>query len=123
MGKILVVEDNPLNKKLFCDVLENKGHQVVATSEGNLVLDLVRQEHPNLIVMDVNLPHISGIELIHILKQSQEMRHIPVIAVTAFAMKDEMDALRDSGCDDMMTKPISVAEFCTKVGQYLGGRK
>lgn len=119
MKKILVVEDNALNKKLFCDILDYMGYRVISTSEGREVISLVLREKPDLIIMDVHIPHISGLELTRLIKQDADLRKIPIIAVTAYAMKGELEMVTQSGCDDWMIKPISVADFRDKVKKYL----
>ena len=119
MKKILVVEDNALNSKLFCEILMNMGFDVVAKKDGHGVIDILHNHKIALIIMDIHLPKISGFELIKTIKQDATLNHIPILAVTAFAMKDEIKAVRDSGCDDCLIKPISVMEFQEIVGKYL----
>lgn len=118
--KVLVVEDNELNQRLFNDLLEISGAQVVATRDGEKVLELARTEKPDLILMDINLPQISGVELTLQLKADAELAGIPVIAVTAFAMKGDEEKIREGGCEDYITKPISVPLFLEKIKHYLG---
>jgi two-component system cell cycle response regulator DivK len=118
--KVMVVEDNELNQRLFHDLLEISGADVVATRDGTNVMDMARTENPDLILMDINLPQISGVELTLQLKADQDLKHIPIIAVTAYAMKGDEDKIREGGCEDYITKPISVPLFLAKIKQYLG---
>jgi two-component system cell cycle response regulator DivK len=116
---VMIVEDNDLNAKLFRDLLEAQGYRTVHARDGMSVLDLARQHHPNLILMDIQLPEISGLEVTQWLKSDAELRSIPVIAVTAFAMKGDEDRIRAGGCEGYLSKPISVSQFLTTVKRYL----
>jgi len=120
--KILVVEDNELNMKLFNDLLESQGYQVIQTREGLSALELAREHRPDLILMDIQLPEVSGIDVIKWLKEDEELRHIPVIAVTAFAMKGDQERIRESGCEAYISKPISVPDFLETVRGFLERR-
>lgn len=117
--KVLIVEDNELNMKLFHDLLMAKGHATIQTREGSSAIDLARQHKPDLILMDIQLPGISGIDVTKQLKADPELRHIPVIAVTAFAMRKDEERIRGGGCDAYITKPITVAGFFETVGRFL----
>jgi two-component system cell cycle response regulator DivK len=117
--RILIVEDNELNMKLFNDLLEAHGYGTVKTSDGRDVLDLARQHKPDLVLMDIQLPGISGLEVTRMLKADDELKHIPVLAVTAFAMKGDEEKIREGGCDDYIAKPISVPNFLETVNKYL----
>ena len=105
---ILIVEDNRLNMKLFSAMVAAQGYGVLQAGDGLRGLDLARQEHPDLIIMDVDLPGISGLEATRLLKAAAETRDIPIVITTAYEYDDEM---RTSGCDRYMSKPISVADF------------
>ena len=105
---ILIVEDNPLNMKLFSAMVAAQGYSVLQAGDGLCGVDLSRREHPDLIIMDVDLPGISGIEATRLLKAAAETRDIPIIITTAYEYDDE---IRASGCDGYMSKPISVADF------------
>ena len=105
---ILIVEDNPLNMKLFSAMVAAQGYGVLQAGDGLRGVDLARQEHPDLIVMDVDLPGISGLQATRLLKAAAETRDIPIIITTAYEYDDE---IRASGCDSYMSKPISVADF------------
>ncbi len=117
--KVLVVEDNELNMKLFHDLLEAHGYQTVQTRNGNEVLDLARREKPDLILMDIQLPEVSGLDVTRWLKADAELKSIPVIAVTAFAMKGDEQKIREGGCEDYISKPISVTGFIETIQKYL----
>lgn len=116
---VLIVEDNELNMKLFHDLLEAHGIRTVETRDGTQVVDLARQSKPDLILMDIQLPEVSGLEVTKWLKNDEELRHIPVIAVTAFAMKGDEQKIREGGCEDYISKPISVSKFLEVIESYL----
>jgi two-component system cell cycle response regulator DivK len=117
---VLVVEDNELNMKLFRDLLEAQDYQVLETREGLQALTLARQHRPDLILMDIQLPEISGLEVTKWLKEDEDLSPIPVIAVTAFAMKGDEERIREGGCEAYLSKPISVMQFLDTVRTYLG---
>ncbi len=116
---ILVVEDNELNMKLFHDLLEAQGYDVLQSQDGMEALKLARTHRPDLILMDIQLPEVSGLEVTKWLKEDEELRSIPVIAVTAFAMKGDEEKIREGGCEAYISKPISVANFLETVEKYL----
>ncbi len=118
--KILIVEDNELNLKLFNDVLEAHGYETMETREGLKAIDLARVHNPDLILMDIQLPEVSGLEVTKWLKEDDELRKIPVIAVTAFAMKGDEEKIRDGGCEAYISKPISVSHFIETIDRILG---
>jgi two-component system cell cycle response regulator DivK len=117
--KVMIVEDNELNMKLFNDLLETQGYSTVKTSDGLAAVKLAREHKPDLIIMDIQLPEVSGLQVTKWLKEDEELRSIPVIAVTAFAMKGDEERMREGGCDDYISKPISVQKFLDTVGKYL----
>ncbi len=117
--KVLVVEDNDLNMKLFHDLLEAQGYEVLQTKDGMEALKMARQHRPDLILMDIQLPEISGIEVTKWLKEDDDLRSIPVVAVTAFAMKGDEEKIREGGCEAYIAKPISVAHFLKTVERLL----
>lgn len=117
--KIMIVEDNELNMKLFNDLLEAHGYQTVTTREGTKALDLARSEMPNLILMDIQLPEISGLDITKALKAEDDLKHIPVVAVTAFAMKGDEDKIRECGCEGYVSKPISIVTFIETIRHHL----
>ena len=116
---VLIVEDNELNMKLFHDLLESQGYSTLQTREGLQALALARQHRPDLILMDIQLPEISGLEVTKWLKDDEELSHIPVIAVTAFAMKGDEERIRQGGCEAYISKPISVMHFLETVRKHL----
>ena len=116
---VLIVEDNELNMKLFHDLLDSQGYRTLQTREGLQALALARQHHPDLILMDIQLPEISGLEVTKWLKDDDELNHIPVIAVTAFAMKGDEQRIREGGCEAYIAKPISVVHFMNTVRKFL----
>src|SRR4028118_2264331 len=117
--KVLIVEDNELNMKLFHDLLEAQGYETLQTREGLQALALAREHRPDLILMDIQLPEISGLEVTKWLKEDEELSSIPIIAVTAFAMKGDEERIREGGCEAYLSKPISVAKFLETVRTYL----
>ena len=119
--RILIVEDNELNMKLLRDVLEAYGYATITTAEGAASLALARENRPDLILMDLQLPDISGFDAVRQLKDHEETRLIPVVAVTAFAMiGDERKALT-CGCDAYLAKPILLRDFLNLVEKFIGG--
>ncbi len=121
MKRILIVEDNELNMKLLRDVLEAYGYATITTAQGAASLALARENRPDLILMDLQLPDISGYDAVRQLKDHEETRLIPVVAVTAFAMiGDERKALT-CGCDAYLAKPILLRDFLNLVEKFIGG--
>ena len=118
--KVLIVEDNELNMKLFHDLLDSQGYETLQTREGLQALALARQHRPDLILMDIQLPEISGLEVTKWLKDDEELNHIPVVAVTAFAMKGDEERIRQGGCEAYISKPISISTFLDTVRQFIG---
>ncbi len=117
--KVLIVEDNDLNLKLFRDLLEANGYQTVETKEGVNATDLVRREKPDLILMDIQLPEISGLDVTRKIKADKSICDIPIIAVTAFAMKDDEEKILRAGCEAYISKPISIVSFLETVKRFL----
>ena len=118
--KVLIVEDNELNMKLFHDLLDSQGYETLQTREGLQAMALARAHMPDLILMDIQLPEISGLEVTKWLKDDEELSHIPIIAVTAFAMKGDEERIRQGGCEAYISKPISVMHFLETIRQHLG---
>ncbi|MFG1357991.1 response regulator [Xanthobacter pseudotagetidis] len=118
---VMIVEDNELNMKLFHDLLEAHGYRTVETRSGVEAVELARAHRPDLIIMDIQLPEISGLDVTRKLKADPELRSIPVVAVTAFAMKGDEERIRAGGCEAYLSKPISVMQFLSTVRQYAGG--
>jgi two-component system cell cycle response regulator DivK len=117
--KVLIVEDNELNMKLFHDLIEACGHDTLETRDGIEALKLAREHHPDLILMDIQLPEVSGLEVTRWLKEDDDLRAIPVVAVTAFAMKGDEEKIRGGGCEAYIAKPISVNNFLETIGRFL----
>lgn len=117
---VLIVEDNELNMKLFHDLLEAHGYNTLQTRTGIEALRLAREHRPDLILMDIQLPEVSGLEVTKWIKEDEDIANIPVIAVTAFAMKGDEERIRQGGCEAYISKPISVAKFLETVRAYLG---
>lgn len=117
---VLIVEDNELNMKLFHDLLEAHGYQTLQTRTGMEALELAREHRPQLILMDIQLPEVSGLEVTKWIKEDDDLKAIPVIAVTAFAMKGDEERIRQGGCEAYISKPISVTKFLETVRSYLG---
>jgi two-component system cell cycle response regulator DivK len=116
---ILIVEDNDLNMKLFNDLLQAHGYETLQTKDGREVMGIAREQKPDLILMDIQLPEVSGLDITKMLKADDDLKHIPVIAVTAFAMKGDEEKIREGGCEGYIAKPISVATFLQTVAQFL----
>ena len=117
---VLIVEDNEPNMNLFHDLLVAHGYRTIQTRNGLEALDLARAHRPDLILMDIQLPEVSGLEVTKWLKDDDELRDIPVIAVTAFAMKGDEERIRSGGCEAYISKPISVMTFLETVHRFAG---
>ena len=117
--RVLIVEDNDLNMKLFNDLLVAHGYGTLQTKDGTEALALARQYRPDLILMDIQLPEVSGLQVTQWIKSDDVLRSIPVIAVTAFAMKGDEEKIRDGGCEAYIAKPISVSSFLRTVERFL----
>ena len=116
---VLIVEDNELNMKLFHDLLEAHGYHILQTRDGMEALQIARDHKPDLILMDIQLPEVSGLQVTKWLKQDNGLKHIPVVAVTAFAMKGDEEKIREGGCEAYLAKPISVMSFLQTVERFL----
>jgi two-component system, cell cycle response regulator DivK len=119
MATILIVEDNELNMKLFHDLLEAHGYKTLQTRNGIDAIALARKHKPDLIVMDIQLPEVSGLDVTKWLKEDDSLRHIPIVAVTAFAMKGDEERIREGGCEAYVSKPISVSRFLDTIRQLV----
>jgi two-component system, cell cycle response regulator DivK len=117
---ILIVEDNELNMKLFHDLLDAHGYTTLQTRNGREALELARAHRPSLILMDIQLPEVSGLEVTRWLKDDPDLRDIPVVAVTAFAMKGDEERIRSGGCEAYISKPISVVGFMGTIRRFIG---
>jgi two-component system cell cycle response regulator DivK len=118
--KVLIVEDNELNRKLLEVRLEIHGYEALTTSEGAAALDIAREQQPDLILMDIQLPDISGIEAIRRLKADERTMSIPIIVVSAFAMSYEKASILASGCEAYITKPFKGEELAAMIERYTG---
>jgi len=116
---ILIVEDNELNMKLFRDLLQAYGYETLQTKDGREAVDLARAHNPDLIIMDIQLPEVSGLEVTRWIKSDERTRHIPIVAVTAFAMKGDEEKIRSGGCEAYIAKPIAVAQFIDTVKRFV----
>ena len=117
----MVVEDNDLNRKLFCDVLKAQGFEVEPVADGNVVLAAAREISPDLIIMDIQLPGVSGVDLIAAAKEEAELKDIPVLAVTAFAAKGDEERIREAGAAGYLSKPVSIIPFMNAVKELVPG--
>jgi two-component system cell cycle response regulator DivK len=115
---ILVVEDNPLNQQLFAELLEEAGYEVLRAGEGLDAFNLAKTHRPDVILMDIQLPAISGLEVTRWLKDEPGLRHIPVIAITAYAMPGDEDRMRAGGCEAYIPKPISTTVFLETIARF-----
>ena len=114
-GKVLVVEDNELNMRLFCDLLGAYGFTTFQCRDGAKAVEIARNELPDIIIMDIQLPEVSGLDITRWLKDDKKVAHIPVLAVTAFAMRADEQRVREAGCEGYLSKPIQIASFIRAV--------
>jgi two-component system cell cycle response regulator DivK len=121
MAKVLIVEDNPANMKLAAFLLQSAGHTVLSATDAEAGLTLARHEHPNLILMDIQLPGMDGLEATVLLKRDDATRAIPVIALTALAMKGDEERIRAAGCDGYIAKPLAYQDFLATIATQLAG--
>jgi len=117
---VLIVEDNELNMKLLHDLLEAQGYDTLQTKDSREALQLAREHGPDLVLMDIQLPEVSGLEVTKWIKEDDDLKMIPVIAVTAFAMKGDEEKIRQGGCEAYIAKPISVTQFLETVRGFIG---
>jgi two-component system, cell cycle response regulator DivK len=118
--RVLVVEDNELNLKLFCDLLRAHGYDPHPIGDGREVVGAARANRPALIVMDIQLPHVTGLELIETLKRDRELGSVPIMAVTAYAAKGDEERIRMAGAEAYVSKPVTVARFVDAVRDLIG---
>jgi two-component system cell cycle response regulator DivK len=119
MAKVLIVEDNPANMTLAVFLLQSVGHTVLSATDAEAGLTMARDEQPNLILMDIQLPGMDGLEAIALLKRADATRAIPVIALTALAMKGDEERIRAAGCDGYIAKPMRYREFLETIASQL----
>lgn len=108
---ILVVEDNELNMRLFCDLLDAFGYETYQSRDGTDALAIARDKKPDLIIMDIQLPEVSGLDITRWIKDDAEISDIPILAVTAFAMRADEERVREAGCEAYLSKPIQIVSF------------
>jgi two-component system cell cycle response regulator DivK len=121
LAKILIVEDNALNIKLFCDLLAAHGHEPEAVSDSRNALDTARSFSPDLVITDIQLPHVSGLELIRMIRSDEQIAEVPIMAVTAYSAQGDEERIRAAGAQAYVSKPISVARFVQTVDELLNG--
>ena len=122
MARILIVEDNALNIKLFCDLLAAHGHEPEAVTDSRNALDAARQFSPDLVITDIQLPHVSGLELIRLIRKDEQLSEIPIMAVTAYSATGDEERIRAAGAQAYVSKPISVVRFAKTVDELLAGK-
>ena len=121
MAKILIVEDNALNVKLFCDLLAAHGHEPRPVTDGRFALDQAREFGPDLVITDIQLPHVSGLDLIRMIRGDDQLAAVPIMAVTAYSARGDEERIRAAGAQAYVSKPISVMKFAQTVEQLLAG--
>lgn len=119
MAKILIVEDNALNIKLFCDLLAAHGHQPEAVTDSRNALDKARELGPDLVITDIQLPHVSGLDLIRLIRKDDQLAEVPIMAVTAYSARGDEQRIRAAGAQAYVSKPISVVKFAQTVDDLL----
>lgn len=119
MAKILIVEDNALNIKLFCDLLAAHGHQPEAVTDSRNALDKARELGPDLVITDIQLPHVSGLDLIRMIRKDDQLATVPIMAVTAYSARGDEERIRAAGAQAYVSKPISVVKFAQTVEHLL----
>jgi len=119
MAKILIVEDNALNIKLFCDLLAAHGHEPEAVTDSRNALDAARAFDPDLVITDIQLPHVSGLDLIRLIRKDEELAKVPIMAVTAYSARGDEERIRAAGAQAYVSKPISVMKFAQTVDELL----
>ncbi len=120
MAKVLVIEDNPANLTLATFLLKSIGHEVISATDAETGLTLARAEQPDLVLMDIQLPGMDGLQATGLLKGDAETRSIPVIALTALAMKGDEERIRAAGCDGYIAKPLAYKDFLATITAQLG---
>ena len=121
MAKILIVEDNALNIKLFCDLLAAHGHEPEAVTDSRNALDAAKNFSPDLVITDIQLPHVSGLDLIRMIRKDDELSDVPIMAVTAYSAAGDEERIRAAGAQAYVSKPISVMKFAQTVDELLKG--
>ena len=119
LAKILIVEDNALNIKLFCDLLAAHGHEPEAVTDSRIALDAARRFVPDLVITDIQLPHVSGLDLIRMIREDEALANTPIMAVTAYSARGDEERIREAGAQAYVAKPISVVRFAQTVDELL----
>lgn len=119
MAIILIVEDNEMNMRLFSDLLQSRGHQVIPCFQSTKAMDIILEKHPDIILMDIQMPEISGLELTQMIRRNKNIKNTKIIAVSAFAMDEDIERIKASGCDDYISKPIEIRSFFSAIGRHL----
>jgi two-component system cell cycle response regulator DivK len=119
LAKILIVEDNALNIKLFCDLLAAHGHEPEAVTDSRNALDAARAFDPDLVITDIQLPHVSGLDLIRLIRKDDDLSGVPIMAVTAYSARGDEERIRAAGAQAYVSKPISVVRFAETVDELL----
>ena len=119
MSTILVVEDNAMNRRLFTDLLKTLNHTILEATDGPAAIQMIEDKQPDLVLMDIQLPGLSGLEVTKKIRQNSKIKQPKIVAVSAFAMKQDAEKVLESGCDDYISKPISIALFLQKVTEIL----
>ena len=120
MAKILIVEDNALNVKLFCDLLAAHGHDARPVTDGRYALDKAKEFQPDLVITDIQLPHVTGLDLIRMIRDDEQLKDVPIMAVTAYAAAPDEERIRSAGAQAYVSKPISVAKVVAQGNELLG---
>ena len=123
MAKILIVEDNALNIKLFCDLLAAHGHEPQAVTDSRFALDAAREFRPDLVITDIQLPHVSGLDLIRLIRADEQLADVPIMAVTAYSARGDEERIRAAGAQAYVSKPISVMKFAQTVEELLSAKR
>ncbi|MEE8516725.1 MAG: response regulator [Alphaproteobacteria bacterium] len=120
MKRVLIVEDDELSMKLFCDLIRVRGHLVLKAVNGAEALRLAREQRPDLILMDMQLPDVSGLHVTRMIKNDENLKSTPVIAITSYVTEQDQETIRNGGCDDYIAKPISLSGFGHVMEKFLG---
>jgi two-component system cell cycle response regulator DivK len=119
LAKILIVEDNALNIKLFCDLLAAHGHEPQAVTDSRQAIDAAHDFSPDLVITDIQLPHVTGLDLIQLMRADRRLADVPIMAVTAYAARGDEERIRAAGAQAYVSKPISVVRFVEQVNALL----
>jgi CheY-like chemotaxis protein len=123
MTKVLVAEDNPVNRELLRELLENRGYSVIEACNGQEALDMVEQSQPDLLLLDIGMPVLDGFTVIRRIRQNPSLATLPVLAVTAYAMRDDRNNVLNAGFDGYLSKPINARELANELERLLRKRE